>query len=83
MQTVTVELIKANSLAVLNDLEHKHLIRILKEPEFNSYALPGKPMNTEDFIKWVEFAESSPAVSITEAKQRWAKQREKLQKHIR
>ena len=64
-------------------LEHKQLIRIVKEPDLNSYALPGEPINEEDFKKWVEYAEDSPTVSFTEAKQRWAAQKKKLQKLIR
>jgi len=83
MQTVTIELTDNNSLKALQDLEHKHLIRIVKEPDLNSYALPGEPMSEQDFIKWVEYTEDSLAVSITEAKQRWATQKKKLQKLIR
>ncbi len=83
MQTVTIELTDNNSLKVLQDLEHKHLIRIVKEHDFNSFALPGEPINEQNFKKWVEYAENSPAVSITEAKQRWATQKKKLQKLIR
>jgi hypothetical protein len=83
MQTVTIELTDNNSLKALQDLEQKHLIRIVKEPEINSYALPGEPMSEQDFKKWVENTEDSPTVSITEAKQRWAIQKKKLQKLIR
>ncbi len=83
MQTVTIELTDNNSLKALQDLEHKHLIRIVKTSDLNSYALPGEPMSEQDFKKWVEYTEDSPTVSITEAKQRWATQKEKLQKLIR
>jgi hypothetical protein len=88
MQTVTIELTDKNSLKVLQDLEHMHLIRIVKEPDpiaigLDSYALPGEPMNEQDFKKWVEYTENSPTVSLTEAKQRWASQKKKLQKLIR
>jgi hypothetical protein len=83
MQTVTIELTDKNSLKVLQDLEHMHLIRIVKEPEINSYALPGEPISEQDFKKWVEYTENSPTVSLTEAKQRWAIQKKKLQKLIR
>ena len=82
MQTVTIELTDNNSLKALQDLEHKHLIRIVKEPDLNSYALPGEPMSEQDFIKWVEYTEDSLTVSITEAKQQWATQKKKLQKLI-
>ncbi len=83
MQIVTIELTGNNSLKALQDLEHKHLIRIVKEPDLNSYALPGEPISEEDFKKWVEYTEGSPTVSIIEAKQRWAVQKKKLQKLIR
>ena len=83
MQTITIELTGNNSLKALQDLEHKHLIRILKDPDINSYSLPGEPISNEDFRKWVEYAENSPTVSLNEAKQRWAEQKKTLQKLIR
>jgi len=83
MQTVTIELTDKNSLKALRDLEHKHLIRIVNEPDLNSYALPGEAISEESFRKWIEYTEDSPTVSKTEAKQRWATQKKKLQKHIR
>ena len=82
MQKITIELTNNNSLKALQDLEQKHLIRILNEPDINSYALPGEPISEEDFKKWVEYAEESPTVSLSEAKQRWATQKKKLQKLI-
>ena len=83
MQTITIELTGNNSLKALQDLEHKHLIRILKDPDINSYSLPGEPISNEDFRKWVEYAENSPSVSLNEAKKRWAEQKKRLQKLIR
>ena len=83
MQKLTIELTGNNSLKALRELEHKHLIRIVKEPDVNLYALPGEAISKDDFKKWVEYAEGSPTVSIKEAKQRWAMQKKKLQKLIR
>ena len=83
MQILTIELTDNNSLKALQELEHKQLIRIVKEPDINSYALPGEPISAEDFRKWVEYAEDSATVSLSEAKQRWATQKKKLQKLIR
>jgi hypothetical protein len=83
MQTITIELTDNNSLKALQELEHKRLIRIVKEPDLNSHALPGKPISQDDFRKWVAYAEDSPTVSLAEAKQRWATQKKKLQKLIR
>ena len=76
---LTIELTNNNSLKALLELEHKQLIRIIKEPDSNSYALDGELINKEDFRKWVEYAEKSPTLSLTEAKQRWSVQKEKLQ----
>jgi len=82
-QTLTVELTGSNSLQALLDLEQKDLIRILKEPEVRSYSLPGEPLSDEDFRKWVEYAETTPVISLAETKKRWAVQKLKLQKLIR
>jgi hypothetical protein len=82
MQSITIELTGSNSLKALQKLEQKHLIRILKEPDFNSYSLPDEPISNEDFRRWVEYAENSPKVSLNEAKHRWAEQKKALQKLI-
>jgi hypothetical protein len=82
MQTLTIELTGSNSLKALQDLEHKRLIRILHEPDLGSYSLPGESIPNEDFRRWVEYAENSPTVCLTEAKQQWAEQKKKLQKLI-
>ena len=82
MHTLTIELTGNNSLKALQDLEHKHLIRIVKEPDLNLYSLPGEPISNEDFRRWVEYTENSPTLSLTEAKQRWAEQKKKLRKII-
>jgi len=83
MQTITIELTGNNSLEAIKDLEEKHLIRILKVPDLNSYTLHGETFSVEDFKKWIEFSEESEILSFTEAKRRWAEQKEKLQKLIR
>ena len=83
MQTITIELTGNNSLKALQDLEQKRLIRIVKELDVNSYALPGEPINKEDFKKWVEYAMKLPTVNLKVAKQQWAGQKKKLQKLIR
>ena len=80
MQTLKVELTDNNSLKALQELEHKRLIRIVKEPDLDSLSIPGEPVSEEDFKKWVEYAEGSPNVCLAEAKQRGATQKKKLQK---
>ncbi len=83
MQTITIELTNINALKALQDMELKHLIRIVNQPDMSSYALSGEPISEEDFKKWVEYTEDSPTISLFEAKQRWAIQKKKLQKLIR
>ena len=83
MHTVTIELTNNNALKLLKDLENKNLIRIVEEPDLNSYALPGEPISEKDFKNWVRYAENNPTVNLTEAKQKWEVQKSKLQKLIR
>nr|NQU92754.1 hypothetical protein [Bacteroidota bacterium] len=83
MQTITIEITGNNALQALRELEQDHQIRILAEPEIHSPVLPGEPISEEDFKKWIKYAEESPTSSLSEAKQRWAAQKKKLQKHIR
>ena len=82
MQILTIELTGNNSLKALQELEHKNMIRIVNN-NINSYSLSGDSISEEDFIKWIEYAESSDSVSLTEARQKWATQKKKLQKIIR
>ena len=83
MQILTIELTNNKSLKALEELEHKRLIRIIKEPDLNSYALPGEPVSVEDFRRWVKYAEDSPTVSLSDAKKRWEIKKKNLQKLIR
>ena len=80
MQVLTIELKGNNSLKALQDLEKMDLIRIVKEPDLNSYALPGENISDEDFRRWIEYSENAASIGITESKERWAQQRKKLQK---
>ena len=80
--TLTIELLNSNALKSLKDLENQHLIRIVKKPGLTSYAFPGEPMSVEEFNNWVEYAEDSQKVNLSEAKQRWAAKKEKLRKLI-
>lgn len=83
MRTLKIELKDNKAYLMLKELEDKHLIRIVKEPDLSSYALPGAPISEEDFKIWVEFADDSSTLSFAETKERWATQKEKLQKLIR
>lgn len=83
MQTVIIELKEKNSLHALQELEQKNLIRIIKNPNLNSISLQGDAISEKDFKNWIEFAENSPTVDLSEAKKRWATQKKKIQNLIR
>ena len=83
MASITIELKAEEALKALEELEQKDLIRIVREPDFNLYGLPGEPISDEDFRNWIEFAESTPTLSLNEARLRWADQKKKLQNRIR
>ena len=82
MQTILIELKNTKAIEELHNLEEKKLIRIINE-DFSSYALPGKPLNEEEFRAWVEYAENTTNVSLNEAKQLWETRKKKLQNLIR
>jgi len=79
MQTITVQLTDRSARRALQDLEQKHVIRIVKSPRFESPALPGKPMDLSAFQEWIAGAEEAPSVSLKAAKSTWAAKRKKLQ----
>ena len=78
-----IELKGKNSLKALRDLEEKDLIKILKEPDLNSYSFPGEPISEEDYKKWCEYGENLPAVSLIEAKQKWEDQTRKIKRNCK
>jgi hypothetical protein len=83
MDKIIIELTGDNSLKALQELEHRNLIRILRNPKQSSYALAGEPISEVDFKNWIEYAENTPTLSLNEAKQQWSSQKRKLQDIIR
>lgn len=81
MQTLLIELRDKFAFEELQNLEAKKFIRIVTTDEgIISYALPGKSISVEDFRNWVDYAESTPTVSLKDAKKQWERQKKKLQK---
>jgi len=84
MQTILVELRDKKAFEELHNLEAKQLIRIVTENEVpSSYTLPGDPLSVEEFRRWIEHAESTPTISLTQAKQQWEARKKKLRQLIR
>ena len=82
MQTILIELKNNKAFEELHNLEEKKLVSIINE-DYSSYALPGKPLNEEEFRAWVEYAENTTTVSLYEAKLLWKARKKKLQNLIR
>ena len=80
MQTVIVEISNKSALKALHGLEEKQLIRIIKEDDLDSPALPGKAQSLAEFRNWLKGAESTPTISLKDAKTAWAGKRKQLQK---
>ncbi|MES2849475.1 MAG: hypothetical protein V4685_10500 [Bacteroidota bacterium] len=70
-------------MKAINTLEKKQFLRIVDKQEFNSPALPGKPLNLKEFKDWIAGAETSATVSLKEAKAKWVGKRKQLQKLTR
>lgn len=84
MQTVLVELRDKKAVKELHNLEAKKLIRIVtKNLHASSYTLPGDPVSLEDFRKWVEHAENTPTISLTQAKKQWQAQKKELRQLLK
>jgi hypothetical protein len=64
MQIVTVQLTDRNAHKALQDLEQKHVIRIVSSPRFESPALPGVPMELSAFQEWIADAEEVRSVRL-------------------
>lgn len=48
-----------------------------------SPALPGDPLSIKEFKAWIAESESSPTISLDEAKKKWASKRKQLQSLIK
>ena len=83
MQTVTLEITNEDALKVLQDLQEKHLINIIAEPDFTSLVYPGKPLSIQEFKEWVESRENGQSMSLKEAKVKWAKKKKELLKLVK
>lgn len=82
MQVLTIEFSDQTVMNAIKDLESRNLIRIVKEPELNLLAIPGEPISEQQFNDWISSAENSNILTYSEAKKRWAQQKEKIQKLI-
>jgi hypothetical protein len=78
MQTLTVEITNADALKILQDLEEKRFIKILRNPDVNSLVFPGEPLTEEELKRWVEGRESGETMSLKTAKKQWEKQEKQL-----
>lgn len=83
MQTLTIQITDNSGLKAINTLEKKQFLKIVDRQEFNSPALPGRPLNLKEFKDWISEAEASVTISLKDAKVKWAGKRKQLQKLTR
>ncbi len=83
MHTMTLQINDEDALKTLLELERRHYISILENSNTNSPSLPGSPMSQSEFEKLIAEAEQSPLITLNEAKEKWARQKERFQQSIR
>lgn len=79
MVLLTIEVTNEQALKKLQLLEQKQFIKINDDAKIDSPALPGKPLSLKAFKNWVKAAETTPVVSLKEARKKWAVKRKQLQ----
>ena len=80
MQTILVEIKRANALKVLEKLAASDDIIILNETgQGVSFALPGAAVANTAFIEAIKNAENDATLSFSEARNQWKKQKTRLQ----
>lgn len=80
MQTVTLEITNDSAIKVLQELQDKHFINIVAHSDLNAPVFPGKPLTPQEFKKWAASRENSPAMTLKEARIKWARKKSGLLK---
>jgi hypothetical protein len=78
MQTIKIQITDESAIKALQDLQEKHFIKIINEPEKSSPALPGKILSSDEFKNWIAEAEKADTISLKDAKTAWARKRKLL-----
>ncbi len=78
MQIITLEITNDNALKVLLALQEKNFVNIIAKSNFNSLALPGKPLTIKQFKNWIESRENGPSMNFRDAKAKWAKEKSRI-----
>ncbi len=79
MHTITLQINSDDALKTLQDLEGRHLISIIESSNVDSPSLPGAALSLNEFKNWVQHAEQTSTVSLTEAKEKWVSRKKQLQ----
>jgi hypothetical protein len=83
MQTVTLEITNDNAIKVLQELQDKHFINIVAKSDLSSPVFPGKPLTSEEFKAWAANRENGPAMTLKEARIKWARKKNQLLKLVK
>lgn len=80
MHTVTSQINNEDPLKTLQYLENKNFMSILDSSAIEASLLPGDPLSLAEFRRWIKDTEKAPTVSLSQAKEKWASKRQKLEK---
>ena len=64
-----LEIKSDDALKVLQDLQEKHFINILSNPDLDSYVFPGESMSAEEFKNFIAERESRDLITLKQAKE--------------
>jgi len=83
MQTLLIEVKNDNAFEALHVLENQNFIRIVSNNDISdSNVLSGNPMSVSNFINWINNAENSPTISLSDANKQWNQKKQRLEKNI-
>jgi len=77
---MTIQVNNDDAFMVLMAMAKKRQIKIISDFDYNSPALPGKPMSLKAFRALIAEAEKSPTISLEESNRRWAAKKKQLLK---
>jgi hypothetical protein len=82
MQTITLQINNDVALDVIKDLETKHFVSVLEKSDMEIPALSGAALSIKEFRSWIQDAEQTSTLSLSEANATWEVKRKQLQQLI-
>jgi hypothetical protein len=82
MLTITLQINNDVALDVIKDLETKHFVSVLEKSDVDTPALSGAALSIKEFRSWIQDAEQTSTLSLSEANATWEVKRKQLQQLI-